>query len=175
MPTEPVPDRLVVLTFDDGAKSDAEFVAPLLKQHGFGATFFITEGLTFLSNKTSRLTWNEVRGLHEDGFEIGNHTKNHAGVDRQSPEEFRADVGDASNTASPIRSRSATRGTAMRRTRLGFSATWAIGSPAEAKRQSSQRTPSEAGLTTPRSITPFSFRRRRRRGRTGRSRTSSTP
>ena len=28
----PIPDRLVVLTFDDGNKSDLAFVAPLLKQ-----------------------------------------------------------------------------------------------------------------------------------------------
>jgi peptidoglycan-N-acetylglucosamine deacetylase len=92
MPTETVPDRVVVLTFDDGARSDTEFVAPLLKRYGFGATFFITEGLTFLANKTTRLTWDEVRGLHEDGFEVGNHTRAHAGVDRQSADEFRADV-----------------------------------------------------------------------------------
>ena len=41
---EPIPDRLVVLTFDDSVASHATFVAPLLKKHGFGATFFITEG-----------------------------------------------------------------------------------------------------------------------------------
>ena len=41
---EPVPDKLVVLTFDDSVASHATFVAPLLKKHGFGATFFITEG-----------------------------------------------------------------------------------------------------------------------------------
>ncbi|MBT3265507.1 polysaccharide deacetylase family protein, partial [Candidatus Poribacteria bacterium] len=34
MPTETVPDRVVVLTFDDGARSDTEFVAPLLKRYG---------------------------------------------------------------------------------------------------------------------------------------------
>ena len=39
---EPVPDKLVVLTFDDSVASQANYVAPLLKKHGFGATFFIT-------------------------------------------------------------------------------------------------------------------------------------
>jgi|TARA_B100001964_G_C14168662_1_gene570369 peptidoglycan/xylan/chitin deacetylase (PgdA/CDA1 family) len=34
----------VVLTFDDSVASQATYVAPLLKKHGFGATFFITEG-----------------------------------------------------------------------------------------------------------------------------------
>lgn len=40
---EPVPDKLVVLRSTTVA-SQANFVAPLLKEHGFGATFFITEG-----------------------------------------------------------------------------------------------------------------------------------
>ncbi|HEY1049820.1 MAG TPA: polysaccharide deacetylase family protein, partial [Prosthecobacter sp.] len=44
-------DRLVVLTFDDSVASHATFVAPLLKKHGFGATFFITEGFEFLVDK----------------------------------------------------------------------------------------------------------------------------
>ena len=34
-----VPDKLVVLTFDDAVKSHLAFVAPLLKELGFGATF----------------------------------------------------------------------------------------------------------------------------------------
>ena len=94
MPTMIVPDRLVVLTFDDGAKSDIETVAPLLKSYGFGATFFITEGLNFLANKEHRLTWDEVRALHEDRFEIGNHTSDHAAADVQPPDELQADVGE---------------------------------------------------------------------------------
>jgi peptidoglycan/xylan/chitin deacetylase (PgdA/CDA1 family) len=34
----------VVLTLDDAPKSHRTFVAPLLKELGFGATFFITHG-----------------------------------------------------------------------------------------------------------------------------------
>ena len=44
-----IPDKLVVLTFDDGCKSQGTFVGPLLKRYGFGATFYITEGLNFLT------------------------------------------------------------------------------------------------------------------------------
>eukprot|EP01043_Picozoa_sp_COSAG02_P020050 COSAG02_NODE_980_length_15492_cov_12.941727_8_plen_62_part_00 len=38
-----LPEKLVVLTFDDGSISQLRNAAPLLKQLGFGATFFITE------------------------------------------------------------------------------------------------------------------------------------
>ena len=39
MAAEPIPDKLVVLTFDEGNTSDLRTVVPILKQHGFGATF----------------------------------------------------------------------------------------------------------------------------------------
>ena len=88
----PIPDKLVVLTFDDGVKSQVNFAAPLLKAHGFGATFYISEGLNFLKDKTRYMTWEEARGLDAAGFEIGNHTKQHKNVNTQSQEELREDI-----------------------------------------------------------------------------------
>ena len=77
---EPVPNRLVVLTFDDSVKSQFTVARPMLKKFGFGATFFITEGFTFRTNKQDYMTWEEIRQLHQDGFEIGNHTRDHVSV-----------------------------------------------------------------------------------------------
>ena len=39
---KPIPDKLVVLTFDDGCASGATFVAPLLKSLGFGGSFYVS-------------------------------------------------------------------------------------------------------------------------------------
>ena len=89
---QPIPDKLVVLTFDDGNKSDVTFVAPLLQDYGFKATFFVTEGLNFLKNKKHYMTWEEVQKLHEEGLEIGNHTRHHRNVNDQSREELLADL-----------------------------------------------------------------------------------
>src|SRR5262245_63845929 len=72
-----VPDKLVVLTFDDSKASHYTVVRPLLKKYGFGATFFITEGFSFRSNKADYLTWDQISQLHRDGFEIANHTRDH--------------------------------------------------------------------------------------------------
>jgi peptidoglycan/xylan/chitin deacetylase (PgdA/CDA1 family) len=80
----PIPDRLVVLTFDDSAKSHFTVARPLLQEYGFGATFFITEGFDFRENKRDYMTWEEIRQLHEDGFEIGNHTRDHLGITDQT-------------------------------------------------------------------------------------------
>lgn len=77
---EPIPDKLVVLTFDDSVASHFTRVRPLLKQYGFGATFFITEGFSFRTNKQDYMTWEQIAQLHKDGFEIGNHTRDHLGV-----------------------------------------------------------------------------------------------
>ncbi|MFP6899830.1 MAG: polysaccharide deacetylase family protein [Opitutales bacterium] len=89
---EPKPERIVVLTFDDSVASQATFVAPLLKKYGFGATFFITEGFGFAKDKKNYMTWDQIKKLHADGFEIGNHTHHHASVARQKIEHLRADV-----------------------------------------------------------------------------------
>jgi len=77
---EPISDKLVVLTFDDAVKSHHSVVRPILKKYGFGATFFVTEGFGFPTNKTDYMTWEEIAELHADGFEIGNHTRDHFGV-----------------------------------------------------------------------------------------------
>ena len=77
---EPVPVKLVVLTFDDSVSSHYSVVRPILKEHAFGATFFITEGFSFRTNKRDYLTWEQIADLNRDGFEIGNHTRDHLGV-----------------------------------------------------------------------------------------------
>ena len=76
----PIQDKLVVLTFDDSAKSHYTIVRPLLLKYKFGATFFITEGFDFKENKRDYMTWKEIAELHRDGFEIGNHTRDHLGI-----------------------------------------------------------------------------------------------
>jgi peptidoglycan/xylan/chitin deacetylase (PgdA/CDA1 family) len=91
-PLKPIPDRLVVLTFDDGNKSDIETVAPLLAKYGFGATFFVTEGLGADKDKTNFLTWEEIEQLNKLGFEIGNHTRRHINVTKQPRDQLAADV-----------------------------------------------------------------------------------
>ncbi len=82
---EPIPDKLVVLTFDDASRSHVTVAAPLLKKHGFGATFFVTEGFDFPTNKRDYMTWDEIAQLHRDGFEIGNHTRDHKAPSARDP------------------------------------------------------------------------------------------
>jgi peptidoglycan/xylan/chitin deacetylase (PgdA/CDA1 family) len=77
---QPIPDRLVVLTFDDASKSHYSVVRPILLKYRFGATFFVTEGWDMATNKRDYMSWKEIARLHRDGFEIGNHTFDHQAV-----------------------------------------------------------------------------------------------
>ena len=90
----PIPDGLVVLTFDDGNKSDIAFVAPTLKEYGFGASFYITEGLGFADdpNKERYVSWEDVRRLHDMGFEVGNHTGSHPNMATLSKDAIRSNL-----------------------------------------------------------------------------------
>lgn len=73
-----------ILTFDDAVSNHANFVGPLLRQYGFGATFYIAEypgpgdGTDlFETDKRQYMTWEQIRSLDAAGFEIGNHTGHH--------------------------------------------------------------------------------------------------
>ena len=85
---EPVPDKLVVLTFDDSVASQYTVARPLLKRYGFGASFFITEGFSFRTNKKDYMTWEQIAELHRDGFEIGNHTRDHLSITSKTVPQF---------------------------------------------------------------------------------------
>jgi peptidoglycan/xylan/chitin deacetylase (PgdA/CDA1 family) len=96
---QPIPDKLIVLTFDDASSTHAKTVAPLLLEYGFGATFFICEFSESkggsdskfcpgFEDKNAYMTWEQISDLYNKGFEIGNHTLKHSHVDRISLEEL---------------------------------------------------------------------------------------
>jgi peptidoglycan/xylan/chitin deacetylase (PgdA/CDA1 family) len=89
---EPIPDKLVVLTFDDASKSHYTVARPLLKEYKFGASFFVTEGWDFATNKKDYMSWDEIAQLHQDGFEIGNHTRDHMSVTAKTVRDLAAQV-----------------------------------------------------------------------------------
>jgi peptidoglycan/xylan/chitin deacetylase (PgdA/CDA1 family) len=68
-------EKVVVLTFDDAVKSHRTFVAPYLKELGFRATFFVS--YKWMDDAENFMSWEEIKEIHEMGFEIGNHTWTH--------------------------------------------------------------------------------------------------
>ncbi|WP_242510066.1 polysaccharide deacetylase family protein [Hymenobacter persicinus] len=89
----PVPDKLVVLTFDDAALSHATYVAPLLRKYGFGATFFVCEFREpAFADKTKYMSWAQIKDLQRQGFEVGSHTLTHKHVNRMSAAQIGAEL-----------------------------------------------------------------------------------
>lgn len=88
----PLPDKLVVLSFDDAPISHYTTVAPLLKQYHFGATFYICEFPPNFKDKSKYMSWQQIQSLNKMGFEIGNHTQHHASTGKLSPDKFIAEL-----------------------------------------------------------------------------------
>jgi len=100
---KPIPDKLVVLTFDDAVLSHYTNVAPLLKKYKFGGTFFITEFLkpTF-SDKSLYMSWEQIGKLNKMGFEIANHTPKHTHVNKMSKEQLKLEMQYIENKAREV-------------------------------------------------------------------------
>lgn len=64
----------VAITFDDGCETDLLVAAPVLKEAGFGATFYITVGFM---GKAGYLTTSQLRELADMGFDVGCHSMTH--------------------------------------------------------------------------------------------------
>ena len=89
----PIPDNLVVLTFDDGNKSDFANV-PQGPQEAriWSKPSMLPRDWGFLKNPQNYLSWEQIRQLHEMGYEIGNHTQHHRNVSHLKSEELAASL-----------------------------------------------------------------------------------
>ena len=76
---KPIPDKLVVLTFDDACASGYTVVAPILEPMGFNASFYVCDFDSFKTRKDWYMTYRQMIDLDRRGFEIGNHTVGHGG------------------------------------------------------------------------------------------------
>jgi peptidoglycan/xylan/chitin deacetylase (PgdA/CDA1 family) len=84
--------KSVVITFDDGCETDLIRAAPILREAGFQATFYVTAG--FLG-RSGYMSTEQLRSLHSSGFEIGCHSMTHAYLNDLSPQQLQIEVVDA--------------------------------------------------------------------------------
>ena len=92
-----LPERPVLVTFDDGFADFRSEAWPALREAGFVATLYVTtgflEGLHRASGATRPpgpwLDWDALPGLSEQGVEIGGHSHTHPHLDTLSAEAAR--------------------------------------------------------------------------------------
>jgi peptidoglycan/xylan/chitin deacetylase (PgdA/CDA1 family) len=82
----PLPEKPVVLTFDDGYRDAYEVVFPRLLDHGFPATFFVLATPAHYESK-DYLTWAQVAEMSEAGMSIQAHGRDHVDL-RERPYDF---------------------------------------------------------------------------------------
>ena len=73
--SRPLPDRPVILTFDDGWREQYTTVLPILCRYGLVATFF--PPAQWVNNSPLTLTWAQIEEMSQAGMEFGSHTVNH--------------------------------------------------------------------------------------------------
>ena len=69
----PVPDKPILLTFDDGYSDNYSEAWPTLRQNGFKATFFVVTN----SIGPGMMNWDQLNDLTSQGNSIGSHTVHH--------------------------------------------------------------------------------------------------
>jgi peptidoglycan/xylan/chitin deacetylase (PgdA/CDA1 family) len=97
----------LVITFDDGFRTQAVNAAPLLREAGFSACFFlITElvgappervdalcrGALHLPRAVEPMSWDEARALPAAGHEVGSHTRTHPNLAALGGDALRAEL-----------------------------------------------------------------------------------
>jgi peptidoglycan/xylan/chitin deacetylase (PgdA/CDA1 family) len=86
------PGKSVAITFDDGSETDLIAAAPVLKENGLNATFYVTAG--FVDN-SGYMSSAQLRELHALGFEIGCHSMTHAYLDDLDQPALHREIVDA--------------------------------------------------------------------------------
>jgi peptidoglycan/xylan/chitin deacetylase (PgdA/CDA1 family) len=79
-----LPRKSVVLTFDDGYRAFLEHAYPILKELAFTATLFVYTD--YVGAGRNALSWEELRRLGAEGFDIQAHSKTHTDL-RRAPGE----------------------------------------------------------------------------------------
>jgi peptidoglycan/xylan/chitin deacetylase (PgdA/CDA1 family) len=87
----------LAITFDDGYLDNFEVAAPELRARGLPACFFVATGLVGTREqpwwdrefgaRAWWMSWDHVRALHAEGFEVGAHTVSHADLGSTAGDE----------------------------------------------------------------------------------------
>jgi peptidoglycan/xylan/chitin deacetylase (PgdA/CDA1 family) len=90
-------NKAVILTFDDGYKSQYTNAKPILDKYGYKATFYII--CNYVGNgdgqdhPNARMSWEDITALSNEGYDIGSHSMSHPNLDLLSEKGMEYEIG----------------------------------------------------------------------------------
>lgn len=105
-----IPQNPVVITFDDSLRDNVENALPILDKYSAKATFFaIAEYIgkdTLWNHKAHKILMHmneaELKCVHSEGHEIGNHTLTHQRVTKLSDEQLKRELHESNRILTEI-------------------------------------------------------------------------
>lgn len=88
-----IPEKPVLITFDDGYLDNYENAYPILRRHSMTAAFFIITGM--LRSNMDRMSPEHIKEMAEAGMSFGSHTVSHRLLAELTAEEVQAELAES--------------------------------------------------------------------------------
>lgn len=99
----PLPEKPIVITFDDGYADNYEYALPVLRQYGLTASVFVVAGWVGREcgwrkpgqRNATLMNWEELRAWQSAGMEVGAHTMHHPKLSQLTEAQIREELSDS--------------------------------------------------------------------------------
>ncbi len=87
---KPFPEKSVIVSFDDGFRSVYENAAPIMQKYGIKGNVYLPTA--YIGGDEKFMTWDMVRSLQANGFEMQAHTHSHVDLRTLTEESMREEI-----------------------------------------------------------------------------------
>ena len=88
-------DKIVILNFDDGRRTQFAHAKPILDKYGFKTTFYIV--YNHIEKKSGFMNRREVTQLYEEGHDMGSHSMDHLDLSKPSTNDLEFEIRRSKN------------------------------------------------------------------------------
>lgn len=94
-----LPEKSLIISFDDGNQTDYTIAFPLLEKFGFKATFFLTSDFI---DKPGHLSKSQIQKMSQEGMEFGTHGKTHKFLSTLNEKDLRMELQESKRVLEEI-------------------------------------------------------------------------